>query len=378
MTDEINRWKVGNVKITRVVEMEGGFPPGAMFNGLTEDRVKSIDWIHPHYALPDGTVRYSVHAYVVESQGHRIIVDTCIGNDKPRNNEGWNKLQIPFLERLNKAGYQPESIDTVLCTHLHLDHVGWNTRWDGKKWVPTFPNARYLFGRTEWEHWTHENHGSGDMPDFVVQLSEQGNVMNDSVLPIVKAGLQELVESNYRVTDEVSLFPTPGHTPGHVSVAINSAGQKATITGDLMHNPIQIADPEICSNFDFDQSIALSTRRTFISDHENKKVLVLGTHFTSPNAGHIVSETGGRRFVRPKSRQTTNPPLSQPPLHGRCPNIAAGRREPGAFPALEGRRRVRGRSGLHHGDAGRDRGERRARRRAAGIFLAALEARLDR
>ncbi len=133
MTDEINRWKVGNVKITRVVEMEGGFPPGAMFNGLTEDRVKAIDWIHPHYALPDGTVRYSVHAYIVESQGHRIIVDTCIGNDKPRNNEGWNKLQIPFLDRLKKAGYTPESIDTVLCTHLHLDHVGWNTRWDGKK-----------------------------------------------------------------------------------------------------------------------------------------------------------------------------------------------------------------------------------------------------
>ena len=204
-------------------------------------------------------------------------------------------------------------------------------------------NARYPFGRAEWEHWTHENHGSGDMPDFVIQLSEQGNVMNDSVLPIVKAGLQELVETNHRVTDEVSLFPTPGHTPGHVSVAINSAGQKATITGDLMHNPIQIADPEICSNFDFDQGVALETRRTFISDHENKKVLVLGTHFTSPNAGHIVTEKGGRRFVRSKSRQTTNPQLSQAPRHGRCPNIAVGRREPGAFLALEGRRRIRDR-----------------------------------
>ncbi len=302
MTDEINHWKVGNVKITRVVEMEGGFPPGAMFNGLTEDRVKSIDWIHPHYALPDGTVRYSVHAYIVESQGHRIIVDTCIGNDKPRNNEGWNKLQIPFLDRLKKAGYTPELIDTVLCTHLNLDHVGWNTRWDGKQWVPTFPNARYLFGRAEWEHWTHENHGSGDMPDFVVQLSEQGNVMNDSVLPIVKAGPQELVESNHRVTNEVSLFHTPGHTPGHVSVAINSAGQKAIITGDLMHNPIQIADPEICTNFDFDQGVAMETRRTFISDNENKKVLVFGTHFTSPNAGHIVTEKGGRRFVPVKEQ----------------------------------------------------------------------------
>jgi glyoxylase-like metal-dependent hydrolase (beta-lactamase superfamily II) len=245
-----------------------------------------------------------VHAYIVESQGHRIIVDTCIGNDKPRNNEGWNKLQIPFIERLTKAGYPPESIDTVLCTHLHLDHVGWNTLWGGTKWVPTFPNARYLFGRIEWEHWTHENQGTGNMPDFVVQLSEQGNVMNDSVLPIVKAGLQELVETNYRVTDEVSLFPTPGHTPGHVSVAISSAGEKATITGDLMRNPIQIADPEICSNFDFDQSIALSTRRTFIGNHENKKVLVLGTHFTSPNAGHIVTEKGGRRFVPAKEQAT--------------------------------------------------------------------------
>ena len=116
------------------------------------------------------------------------------------------------------------------------------------------------------------------------------------VLPIVKAGLQELVESNHRVTDEVSLFPTPGH----VSVAINSAGQKATITGDLMHNPIQIADPEICSNFDFDQGVALETRRTFISDHENKKVLVLGTHFTSPNACHIVTVKGGE--LRPGQR----------------------------------------------------------------------------
>ncbi len=297
MTGEINRWKVGNVDITRVVELEGGFPPGAMFVGLTEARVTSIDWIRPHYALPDGTVRYSVHAYIVESQGRRIIVDTCVGNDKSRNNEAWNRLQLPFLDLLEKAGYPPESIDTVLCTHLHLDHVGWNTRWDGKEWVPTFPNARYLFGRGEWEHWSRRNHGSGDMPDFVIQLSEQDNVMKDSVMPIVEAGLQDLVETNYRVTDEVSLFPTPGHTPGHVSVAIKSAGHRATITGDVIHNPIQIADPEICSNFDFDQGVALETRRLFISDHENKKVLVLGTHFTSPNAGYIVTEDSGRRFV---------------------------------------------------------------------------------
>ena len=186
-----------------------------------------------------------------------------------------------------------------------------------------YPDAAYLFGRTEWEHWTHENHGSGDMPDFVVQLSEQGNVTNDSVLPIVKAGLQVLVETNYRVTDEVSLFPTPGHTPGHVSTAISSAGQNATITGDVIHNPIQIANPEICCNFDFDQSIAPSTRRTFIGNYDDQDVLVLGTHFTSPNAGHIISETGGRT-LRPRQRAGGGlmTRLSHAPLHRRCPNIA--------------------------------------------------------
>jgi len=297
MTEEINRWKIGNVTITRVIELEGGFRPGAMFTGLTEDRVKSIAWIHPHYAYPDGTVRYSVHTYVLESQGRSIIVDTCIGNDKARGHEDWNRLKLPFIERLTAAGYPPESIDVVLCTHLHLDHVGWNTRWDGQKWVPTFPNARYLFGRSEWEHWTRDAHDTGDMPEFASALAEQETVMNDSVLPIVRAGLQELVETDHRVTDEVSLFPTPGHTPGHVSVAISSGGRKATITGDLIHNPIQIADPGICANFDFDQKLALSTRRTFISNHESKDVLVLGTHFPSPNAGHIVRDKGGWRFV---------------------------------------------------------------------------------
>ena len=174
MSDAIDRWTVGNVTITRVVEFEiGGFPPGFMFAGLTEERVKSVAWLHPHYADPDGTIRYAVQAYIIESQGRRIIVDTCVGNDKDRNNESWNHLKLPFLERLTAAGYPPESIDVVLCTHLHLDHVGWNTRWDGSKWVPTFPNARYLFGRVEWEHWSREVHSNGDMPQMVVELAEQ-------------------------------------------------------------------------------------------------------------------------------------------------------------------------------------------------------------
>ena len=147
------------------------------------------------------------------SQGRRIIVDTCVGNDKDHNNESWNHLKLPFLKRL-PSWLSPESIDVVLCTHLHLDHVGWNTRWDGNKWVPTFPNARYLFGRVEWEHWSREAHSNGDMPQMVVELAEQDRVMVDSVLPIVDAGLQELVETDHRLTDEVRLLPTPDIRPG--------------------------------------------------------------------------------------------------------------------------------------------------------------------
>ena len=297
MTDVINHWQIGNVKVTRVVEFEaGGFPPGAMFSGLTEERVKSVSWLHPNYADPDGSIRYSVHAYLVESRGQRIIIDTCVGNDKHRANEAWNQLKLPFLERLNEAGHPPESIDFVLCTHMHLDHVGWNTRLAGKSWVPTFPNARYLFGRVEWDHWSKENYSTGDMPDFVRDLSEQNTIMVDSVLPIVTAGLNDLVETDHRLTDEVSLFSTPGHTPGHVGVAIHSSGKEAVITGDVVHNPIQFVDPAICANFDFDQKLALKTRREFISNHADRDVLVLGTHFNTPNAGYIVRDKEGWCF----------------------------------------------------------------------------------
>jgi len=304
LSDPIERWTVGNVTVTRILEFEtGGFPPGFMFAGLTEERVKSIDWLHPHYADPDGTIRYAVQAFVVESQGSRIIVDTCVGNDKERGNAAWNHLKLPFLERLTAAGFPPDSIDTVLCTHLHLDHVGWNTRWDGSKWVPTFPNARYLFGRTEFEHWTSERYTSGDMPDQVIALAEQGVVMVDSVLPILNAGLHDLVESDEKITEEVRLFPSPGHSPGHVSVSIRSQGAEAVITGDVLHNPIQFTDPSICANFDFDQKVALATRQSFINDHADRDVLVLGTHFPTPAVGHIVraGDGDGWRFVADRS-----------------------------------------------------------------------------
>jgi glyoxylase-like metal-dependent hydrolase (beta-lactamase superfamily II) len=173
----------------------------------------------------------------------------------------------------------------VLCTHLHVDHVGWNTRLVNGKWVPTFPNARYLFGRKEWEHWSSAQ-----------ALHRDGDVMGDSVRPIIDAGLAELVDMNHALTPEVRLEPTPGHTPGHVSVRISSRGEEAVITGDLMHHPLQCAEPDLANNFDVDAAAARRTRRDFLARYSNKPVLVLGTHFAPPTGGWVVDAEQAWRF----------------------------------------------------------------------------------
>ena len=157
----------------------------------------------------------SIHSLVVETPSRRIVVDTGLGNDKEgRNVPTWNNRKGPFLETMTAAGFPPDSIDTVLCTHLHVDHVGWNTRLVGGKWVPTFANARYVFGKTEYEHWRDHS----DEPDKVA-------VFNDSVKPIVDAGKADLVASDARLCDEITLIPTPGHSPGHMSIHIQSDGE---------------------------------------------------------------------------------------------------------------------------------------------------------
>jgi glyoxylase-like metal-dependent hydrolase (beta-lactamase superfamily II) len=266
--------------------------------------VRALHWLCPHYADPEGTLKMSIHAFIIESEGRRIIVDTCVGNDKPRNHPDWNMTSIPFLERLAQAGFAPDTIDTVLCTHMHIDHVGWNTLWDGAAWVPTFTNARYLFGRIEWEHWSAPDHGQGDVPAEIGPFIETDSIIVDSVQPIIDAGLHALVESDHRITGEVMLISTPGHTPGHVSVRIESRGHTAIITGDMAHHPIQFADPSLCSNFDDDRARGATTRHAFVKAHADTDVLVLGTHFTAPTGGHIVSAADGWRFIPPAAKET--------------------------------------------------------------------------
>ena len=278
------RWRIGDVAVTKVAEMADFVSPPQFALPTDEAAVRAIPWLQPHFATPEGNLRMSIHALVIETKGRRIVVDTCVGNDKDRNVEAWNRLSGPFLSDLAEAGFPPESIDYVLCTHLHVDHVGWNTRLVDGKWVATFPNARYLFAEKEWEHWSRQ------------EPEHWGDVMGDSVRPIVDAGLADLVGETHRITDEVWLEPTPGHTPGHVSVRISSGGEDAIITGDMMHHPIQVGVPDLSSNFCTDPEAARVTRKAFLERYTDRPVLVLGTHFATPTGGHIRRDGKTFRF----------------------------------------------------------------------------------
>ena len=281
----IRRWNVGDVKITSVMESADRIPWQAIFPAETSGLYKKYDWLVPRFMTPEGQIILAVQAFVLTVGGRRIVVDTCVGNDKPREIEQCNNLQTAFLKDLTAAGFPPETIDTVLCTHLHFDHVGWNTQWTNGQWVPTFPRARYLFGRREWEHCQNLlRDKTGDIRHIL-----------DSVEPILDAGLAELVESDHRLTDEIWLEPTHGHTPGHVSVHIASQGEEAVITGDVFHNPIQFAEPEICSGACVDKEMSRKTRRDFLSRYENRAARVFAVHFNDP-VGWIVRDTRNWRF----------------------------------------------------------------------------------
>jgi glyoxylase-like metal-dependent hydrolase (beta-lactamase superfamily II) len=282
---QTQRWTVGAATITRVVELE--LPGGVAWivPQATEEQLARETWLQPHFCDARGVANMSVHAFVIEVDGMRMLVDTCVGNDKERGIRGWNMRKGPFLSDLEQAGFAPESIDRVMCTHLHVDHVGWNTRLVDGAWRPTFPNARYLFERSELRHWR------------ASESRSQRVVMEDSVLPVLDAGLADEVDSDHRVSTCVSLEPTPGHTPGHVSVRIRSAGQEAVITGDLMHHPVQVAHPDWESSADSEPQLARTTREAFVKRHADTPTLILGTHFATPTAGRIVRDGDSHRFV---------------------------------------------------------------------------------
>jgi glyoxylase-like metal-dependent hydrolase (beta-lactamase superfamily II) len=280
-------WQVGEVKITRVVELETPVPyhPKYPFiRDATPEALRAMPWLYPHFVNADGHLLTSIHALIVDAPGIKLIVDTCLGNDKPRRLVGRRALSTTFLQSLAAAGAPCESIQAVLCTHLHVDHVGWNTRLEGGRWVPTFPRARYLLGRAEYEHWQRE------------AKDEQAEILVDSVQPIFDAGLVDLVEMDHRVSPEIRLLPTPGHTPGHVSVLIESRDERALITGDVMHHPCQIGRPGWSTSFDNDMGDAQAMRRQLLERFADENTLVIGTHFADPTAGKLVRDGDSYRF----------------------------------------------------------------------------------
>ncbi len=271
---------VGDLTIHRLIEQETAFLPALdMLPTLTPGLLaENRPWMREAGALDaDDVLILCFQSYVIKTPHHTILVDSCIGNDKPRPlRPKWNmKSDDTYMRALAGAGFSVEDIDFVMCTHLHVDHVGWNTRLDGDRWVPTFPNARYVFGKDEFDYWTEQNEKT-PVPPF-----------GDSVLPVVEAGRADIVRSNYGIGDHMRILPTPGHTPGHVAFTFGRGKDEAVFSGDLMHSPLQARYPDLSPKFDVDQAQAAVTRRNFLERYCDTDTLCCPAHFPSPSAGKI-------------------------------------------------------------------------------------------
>lgn len=275
--------RLGDVTITSIVEIDrSSFPTPTMLPDSTPEAVaRHYPWLKPDFFDEAvGDLGSRIQTYVVRTPAHTVLIDTCVGNDKLRDGHPvWHQRQGPYLSDLAAAGVTPEQVSMVLCTHMHVDHVGWNTRLVDGRWVPTFPNATYLFAGEEWEYWRWE----------------KDECIKDSVVPVVEAGRARLVGVDHVIDPWLRLEPTPGHTPGHVGVRLTTAAGDAVFSGDLMHRTVQVAEPQWSSIFCYDRKRAAETRRAFVERFADSGVLVLATHF--PRPGYIVRENGGHRFV---------------------------------------------------------------------------------
>ncbi|MFE9453491.1 MBL fold metallo-hydrolase [Streptomyces sp. NPDC006739] len=282
-------WTLGDIAVRRVDEIELPRETGPwLLPDATPEVLDEASWLRPDFADAD-VLRLASHSFAVEAGGLRIVVDTGIGNAKTRANPAWNGLDTDFLQRLAAAGFPPESVDLLITTHLHTDHVGWNTRLTGEDWVPTFPNARYITSRTEWDHWA-----TTDLDEARTQM------FRDSVHPIRDAGQYDPVdvpEQGHEVAPGVLLVPAPGHTPGQVAVELRGSDRRALITGDSIHHPVQLSHPHVHSCVDTDPAQAIRTRARLLDRVADTDALLLGTHFPRPTAGTIRRENGRYRLL---------------------------------------------------------------------------------
>ena len=283
MDIESKTYRVGEVEITRITEsVLDSFTPSSLlpgWNSLTEEQKMASP-----YTMEAKPSLLSTHTWLVKTRKHTILVDTASGNDKERPfTPYFNQLSLPYLERLSDVGIKPEDVDYVLMTHLHVDHVGWNTRLYNGEWIPTFPNARYVFSKEEYEYYKDPaNHNDRNKTSVIVQ--------NDSILPIIEAGLAEMIYiDGTEFIDGLSFKPTPGHSVNHSSITLSSRGENALFSGDIFHNPVQISCPELNSIFDAFTDQARSSRLWGVEYASEHHATVFSSHFPQSSAGRVVS-----------------------------------------------------------------------------------------
>ncbi len=299
--------RVGSIEIARVVESEGpmhGLAPfffdAASGASLRDDAVEAHrDWLDGWALAADGMMIFSIQSLLIRTRRHVILVDTCLGTGSLPPGAGGPRhagaeeaapsgdlSAVPYFQRLRAAGVKPAEVDVVLCTHLHPDHVGWNTRTRDGRLVPTFPKARYLFDRREWVYWNERK--QGDLGYEAIR---------DRVRPVVDGGSALLVDPPHEIDEEARIEPNYGHTPGQIALRVSSRGREAVLVGDLMHHPIQCSEPGWDSKFSVDPRASMATRRAFLERYAGTDVLVIPAHFPTPSAGRIVAHGKTWRFA---------------------------------------------------------------------------------
>jgi len=289
----MNPLNLGSVRIDRIVEMEAlGYDPQFFFPDSTPEGFEAeLGWLAPHWwDVAAKTYKRAIQAFLVRTERHTILVDACVGTDKERpSTPHWHHMKTTWMEQFLALGVTPEDVDYVLCTHLHADHVGWNTRLENGRWVPTFPNARYVIHKDEYAYW--EAGG-----DTTPGIGTADGCFEDSVLPVMAAGQVTLVETDLDLDRRFTLMPTPGHSPGHMCIALNTPAGNAVLAGDVMHHPIQAAHPEWNSRFCIEPERSRQARIGFVDRYADTGTVILAAHFATPTAGRIVANGARCKF----------------------------------------------------------------------------------
>lgn len=282
--------QIGDTRVDAIVESAGPYRSVLeMYPDATQEIVdRHLPWMAPEsYDAENDQMILAFQSYLVRTPNHTILIDGCVGEDKERPlRPNWHRQKWPWMGNLRATSVAPEDIDFVMCTHLHVDHVGWNTQLKDGRWVPTFPNARYIFGKTEYDHWNAHYQTEDWLKD----------TFEDSVIPVMEAGQAELVDSGHEIESGLWLEEEPGHTPGSVCVHLNSKDNRAVFTGDMMHHAIQVPEPQLSSIFCWDPEQSRKTRTSFLDRHAETDTLLIPAHFPGRTTGHVVRDGDGLMY----------------------------------------------------------------------------------